>query len=76
MVQEGGLSVLSERDQDKILRLAAPAFLPILTLRREQAVSKLIGLYHAGGDLRSATAEIATYETLIHEFKIKLTQGE
>lgn len=63
-------------DQLKILFHAAPALIPLLRLRREQSVQKLIGeLRNGTADLRATATEIATYDDLLREIERTLAQG-
>jgi hypothetical protein len=59
-------------DDDRVLAIAAPSLLPLLELRQAQTLSKLLGAYATGGELRDIVGEYAVYTTLIKDITTKL----
>jgi hypothetical protein len=64
-------------DDAHILRVTAPALLPILHARRNSILERLQGEFRSGvKDFTHTIAEFVTYSDLIRELERKLAQGE
>lgn len=76
-MQHGHSPFAISTDDARILRVAAPALLPILRARRDNILERLQGEYRNGvRDFTNTIAEFVTYSDLIKDLERKLLQGE
>lgn len=61
-------------DQDRLLNLGAPTYIPWLEEQKVRRVSELIGLFRTNGELTNKVAEIVVLTDLISSLRAKQEQ--